>query len=150
MTELGAWLTGGDPARVAAARRHLQEVADTDIPRVAATARALLDTGTTAEPPAPAVPAPKPPIPVPPLHLARTLTGHADWVRGVAFSPDGRAAGPASTTRRHDCGIRPPASVRTLTGHATGLRGVAFSPDGRLLASASAGQDRAAVGSGHG
>ena len=55
MTELGEWLTGGDPARAATARRHLQEVADTDIPRVARTARTLLDTGTTAEPPAPAI-----------------------------------------------------------------------------------------------
>ena len=36
VTELGEWLTGGDPARAATARRHLQEVADTDIPRVAA------------------------------------------------------------------------------------------------------------------
>ena len=53
VTELGEWLTGGDPARAATARRHLQEVADTDIPRVAHAARTLLDTGTTAEPPAP-------------------------------------------------------------------------------------------------
>ena len=56
VTELGAWLTGGDPARAATARRHLQEVADTDIPRVARTARALLGTGTTDEPSAPVVP----------------------------------------------------------------------------------------------
>ena len=55
VTELGEWLTGGDPARAATARRHLQEVADTDIPRVAAAARALLSTRTTAEPPVPAV-----------------------------------------------------------------------------------------------
>ena len=53
VTELGEWLTGGDPARAAAARLRLQEVADTDIPRVAHTARTLLDTGITAEPPAP-------------------------------------------------------------------------------------------------
>ena len=53
MTELGEWLTGEDPARAATARRHLQEVADTDIPRVASTARTLLDTEPTAEPPAP-------------------------------------------------------------------------------------------------
>jgi hypothetical protein len=45
VTELGEWLTGGDPARAATARRHLQEVADADIPRVAQTARTLLDTG---------------------------------------------------------------------------------------------------------
>ena len=44
VTELGEWLTSGDPARAATARRHLQEVADTDIPRVAHTARTLLDT----------------------------------------------------------------------------------------------------------
>ena len=53
VTELGEWLTGSDPTRAATARRHLQEVADTDIPRVAQTARTLLDTGTAAEPPAP-------------------------------------------------------------------------------------------------
>jgi hypothetical protein len=35
VTELGAWLATGDPARAATARRHLQEVACTDIPRVA-------------------------------------------------------------------------------------------------------------------
>jgi hypothetical protein len=51
VTELGEWLTGGDPARAATARRHLQEVADNDIPRVAHIARILLDTETTAEPP---------------------------------------------------------------------------------------------------
>jgi hypothetical protein len=35
VTELGEWLASGDPARAAIARQHLQEVADTDIPRVA-------------------------------------------------------------------------------------------------------------------
>src|SRR5262249_21968534 len=42
VTELGEWLTGGDPDKAATARRHLQEVADTDIPRVSGTARTLL------------------------------------------------------------------------------------------------------------
>jgi hypothetical protein len=41
---LGQWLTGGDPARAATARRHLQEIVDTDIPQVAGTARTLLDS----------------------------------------------------------------------------------------------------------
>ena len=138
VTELGTWLTSGDPARAATARQYLREVADTDIPRVAAAARAFLDTRTAAQPPALAVPAPEPPIPVPPLHLARTLTGHAGWVRGVAFSPDGRLLATASmdsTAKLWD-----PATgecVRTVTGHGAGLRGVAFSPDGRLLATAS-------------
>ena len=92
VTELGDWLTSGDPARAAAARQRLQDIADSDIPRVAAAARALLDTRTAARPPALATSVPAPPAPVPPLHLARTLTGHAGWVRERCLQP-GRAAG---------------------------------------------------------
>ena len=54
VTELGDWLASGDPARAATARLHLKEVADSDIPHVAHAARALFDTGTTAEPAVPA------------------------------------------------------------------------------------------------
>ncbi len=107
MTELGEWLTSGDPARAAAARQRLQDVASSDIPRVAVAARALLDTKTGAQPPslapsalAPSALAPSarplsahaPSAPVPPLHLARILTGHTGWVRSVVFSPDGLLA----------------------------------------------------------
>jgi uncharacterized caspase-like protein len=52
VTELGEWLTSGDPVRAATARQHLQEIADTDIPRVAHTARTLLDTGSRPDAPA--------------------------------------------------------------------------------------------------
>ena len=147
VTELGEWLTGGDPARVATARRHLQEVADTDIPRVAGTARTLLDTGTTTRSPAPAVlhaPLPAPPPPaapaeVPPSHLARTLKHHPRVVWGVAFSPDGRllaTAGGKGDNKARVWNLATGKCQHTFS-HAGGVRSVMFSPDGRLLAAAS-------------
>jgi len=149
VTELGEWLTGGDPARAATAQRHLREVADTDIPRVAGTARTLLESiesGTTAAPSAPVVPhasAPAPPpatsAEVPPSRLARALKRHSRVVWDVAFSPDGQllaTAGGKGDDKARVWDLATGECRRTLR-HAGGVRGVAFSPDGRLLAAAS-------------
>ncbi|NPV65869.1 MAG: protein kinase [Anaerolineae bacterium] len=74
--------------------------------------------------------------------LITFLHGHTDWVRDVAFSPDGRmlvSAGRDGTIRRWDVAARQPIDP-PLTGHTDWINGLAFSPDGSLLASA--GRDR--------
>jgi WD40 repeat protein len=66
------------------------------------------------------------------------LTGHTNWINGLAFSPDGRILASGSTdkliwlwnmTNGHQ--------IRVLTGHTGYIESVAFSPDGQLLASGS-------------
>jgi len=59
VTTLGIWLTEG-AGRAQTAQRELQDIAETEIPRVAGAARALLSAGTIDEAAAPAMPTPAP------------------------------------------------------------------------------------------
>ena len=72
-------------------------------------------------------------------HL-RTLEGHRDTVRSVAFSQDGQTVASGSdpkdrTIRLWDA--RTGAHLRTLEGHTGAVDSVVFSPDGQTLASGS-------------
>lgn len=71
-----------------------------------------------------------------------TLGGHAQEVRAVAFSPDGKllaAAGglPARGGEVKIWDVEKRAELRTIHGHGDCIYSVAFSPDGKTLATAS-------------
>ncbi|MFF8268339.1 trypsin-like peptidase domain-containing protein [Streptomyces sp. NPDC016562] len=71
------------------------------------------------------------------LPLQRRLTGHAQAVDAVAFSPDGKTLATGSldnTARLWD--VHTGKTRHTLKGHTDQLFAVAFSPDGSLLATA--------------
>ena len=73
-----------------------------------------------------------------------TLDGHADLVRAVTFSPDGKwlavAGGPSGRfgeIKIWDVGPAKPKLVSTIHGHTDTILAIAFSPDGSAIASAS-------------
>jgi WD40 repeat protein/tetratricopeptide (TPR) repeat protein len=68
----------------------------------------------------------------------RTLAGHSDAVRCLAYSPDGQRLASASNDKSIKIWDVPTGELLfSLQGHTDRVRAVAFSPDGRRLASAS-------------
>lgn len=68
----------------------------------------------------------------------KTFSGHTNWVRSLAFSPNGRAIASGSedgTIRLWD--VPTGRTIATLKGHSAQVTSVAFSPNGQTLASAS-------------
>ncbi len=70
---------------------------------------------------------------------SKPLKGHSDWVRNVAFSPNGKmlASGSSDNTIILWDAATQQAIGSPLSGHTSNVWSVAFSPDGKALASGS-------------
>jgi WD40 repeat protein len=152
---LGEWLTSDDPGRELTARQALAEVADTDVPQVAAAARALLGPAQATAPPGPPAAAESAPSAGAPGHdragtpptppLTPTAGQPPAPARGLRFMPRtfrSRAAlaGLAVllvTAVTLPAVLTSQARPATGAGHTGDVSSVAFSPDGTILASAS-------------
>ncbi|MBE9212932.1 hypothetical protein IQ247_09560 [Plectonema cf. radiosum LEGE 06105] len=72
------------------------------------------------------------------LAVPNTLGGHANWVNGVSFSPNGKMLASASSDNTVKLwNSETGKEIRTLTGHIKIVKGVSFSPNGKMLVSAS-------------
>jgi WD40 repeat protein len=154
---LGEWLTCDDPARALIAEQKLRQIADTDAPAVAATARACLPSPEPARPPTRMVEIGACLIGKswyvtlsPDARLLAAIIGETVQVWGpatgqhlhtlqsrsaaVAFSPDGRLLATGGYTSVQLWDPSTGEHVRALNGHTSIVPAVAFSPDGRLLA----------------
>jgi hypothetical protein len=74
-----------------------------------------------------------------PILLPKTLSGHTDFVRAVAFSPDGRTAVSGSTDKSIILwDLATGEKLRAFIGHTGFIQSLAFSADGKALLSGSA------------
>jgi WD40 repeat protein len=70
----------------------------------------------------------------------KVLTGHQDFIKALAFSPDGKLLAITSTILDKAVllwNVENPEEVKVLTGHENYISALAFSPDGKLLATGS-------------
>lgn len=75
-------------------------------------------------------------------NVLATLAGHADYVRSIAFSPDGKLLAAAGGSPQQFGEIRiwnveTHQLIRTMQGHKDCIYSIAWSPDGNLIASGS-------------
>ncbi|MFN7384702.1 MAG: protein kinase domain-containing protein [Dolichospermum sp.] len=72
------------------------------------------------------------------ISLEKTLKGHFNWVRSVAYSPDGQTLASGSDDNTIKLwNVNTGNLLQTFTGHSDLVWSVAYSPDGQTLASGS-------------